>query len=247
VVDLLAEKDDVLTKAAQRLIRLFPSNRFYKPLQAYWQKTTMSDEELSQMAEAAVYYYFNRIVEYQGSFPLDEQSRGWVQGNYDNGQAWVDRAAAKDNSNRLLGAMLDYARGAVLWDRKEEEAGMYFRRMLDVIRTSDESYPFNPQHIATALAVVNDPGQVTKVPASSRPYNAGERRKLSAKVFQSEAGQIKLYALPHIQSKELAKVGADASARMILHAEGWDLLRVGAQLGWAQRTAPTIATADAVH
>lgn len=236
VVDLLDEANDDLRKAAQRLVRLFPSYHFYKPLQAYLKKATTTNNEVSLMAEGAAYYFYNRIVEFQGSFPLDDKSREWIKGNYENGQAWIERVAARDASDRILGAMLDYARASVLWDwgRKETEAAVYFRKMLETVRSLDVSYPVNPQHIGTALAVTNGFSS-TKVPASARPYAPDDRRKLSGTSFVAVDNQISLFSVPDASSKELGKVPVDALARMILRAETWDLVQVGKSLGWAER------------
>ena len=243
VVDLLDHPDENLRKAAQRLLRLFPSNRFYKPIQDYLKKASVSDEQLSFMTEAAAFYFYNRIVELQGAFPLDDRSRKWIEGNYDNGYAWVERAAARDPDHRIFKAMLDYARGSVLWDwnRREDEGLGSYRKMLDTIRSLNITYPVNPQHIATALAVTNG-FPSTKVPGSARPYAPDDERKLSGRDFINTGNLIRFFALPETPSKELGKAPLDASGRMILRAETWDLVQVGRILGWIERQPPKTAT-----
>jgi hypothetical protein len=232
-----------LRKAAQRLVRLFPSNRFYKPIQDYLKKAAITNEQLSWMAEAAAFYFYNRIAEFQGSFALEDSGRKWIEGNYENGKAWVEKAAARDPDHRILGAMLDYARASVLWDwdRKEKDANEYYKRMLETIRSLDASYPLNPHHVAAALAVTNG-YPVSRVPDTTRPYAPDDRRKLTGTAYETDKKkQITLFALPDDTSKKVADIASELKGRMILRTDNWDLVQVAKNLGWAERKPVTTA------
>ena len=58
----MSDNEDV-RKAAQRLLKLFPVNRFFFPLQSYLKRTDITDEQFNKLNEAAMYFYYNRIIE----------------------------------------------------------------------------------------------------------------------------------------------------------------------------------------
>ncbi len=71
VVSLLCNADTSTRRAAQRLMKLYPSNSFYAPLQKLSKPGNDANCDSEFIAELAVNYFYNRIVEYDGSFPLD--------------------------------------------------------------------------------------------------------------------------------------------------------------------------------
>jgi hypothetical protein len=234
VVALLCSRDEEVRLAAQRLLKLYPSNNFYQHIQALLKQGEFDKCKLAFVAETAVNFFYNRLVEYDGTFALDKDSRGWIDGNYKDGVEWVKRAAAEDPSHGIFRAMLDYARGLVLWDHGEQAAALpYFNQMLDAVRSSSGIYPSNPQHIAVAVKLVNVP-RAAKLPDSAKPYAPGERRPI-ARTYMVSGGMVSLRAVPEPSAKQVGKVGPDSTARMYLRAEGWDLIQVGDQIGWAQR------------
>jgi hypothetical protein len=76
VVDSVCSADEDVRRAAQRLLKLYPSNRFYLRLQALPKQPGLAKCGASFATETAAYYFYNRIVEYDGRFALDRQ------GNY---------------------------------------------------------------------------------------------------------------------------------------------------------------------
>lgn len=235
IVALLCSKDEDVRRAAQRLLKLYPSNNFYPyvkslPKQGDWDKCS-----LAFVSETAVNYFYNRIVEYDGTFALDKDSRAWIDGNYKDGLEWVRRAAAENPAHGIFSSMIDYARGLVLWDHGDHAAALpYFNQMLDEIRSSGGVYPSNPQHIATALKLINEPRRASRTTEPVKPYGSGERRSMS-RTYALSAGMVSLFALPDGSSKQVGRVKPDATARMYLRSGEWDLLQAGDQIGWARR------------
>ena len=94
VVSLLCSTDIHTRKASQRLLRVFPSDNFRQPIQNV---QIPSDCDAIFLSQSAVYYFYNRLVEYDGKFSLDQESIRWLDRNYADGGAWVKRAVAKDS------------------------------------------------------------------------------------------------------------------------------------------------------
>jgi hypothetical protein len=70
IVSLLCSAHAANRNASQRLLRLYPSNNFYQSIQALPKQPKC---DLGFVSESATYYFYNRIVEYDGTFPLDRQ------------------------------------------------------------------------------------------------------------------------------------------------------------------------------
>ena len=58
--------------------------------------------DLIFVAQSAVFYFYNRIVEYDGTFTLSQANRTWLDGNYNDGSDWVKFAVAKDPNQSLV-------------------------------------------------------------------------------------------------------------------------------------------------
>jgi hypothetical protein len=235
VVDSLCSADEDVRRAAQRLLKIYPSNYFYGPLQALPSQANFDKCEISFVAETATYYFYNRIVEYDGTFTLNKQNLAWINENYAEGSDWARRAEAQDGSAVIFTAMLDYARGLVLWDHDEKKgASASLNQMIDSIRASNRIYPSNPQHIATALRLIHNLRNPKSLNAAT-VFNPPDRGTVSTGYAISESA-VSLYAVPE-SGKPIGKMKSDATARIYLRLDNWDLLEGGGQIGWAQRAA----------
>ena len=224
--------------AAQRLLRLLPAGNFYQWLESLPKSNTFEACDISFVAETAIYYYYNRIVEYDGSFPLDKATRGWLDGNYNDGVAWIKLAASKLHRFDVYSALLDFGYGLVLWDHNDKlRAQGYFRNMLKTVQSSKDVYPSNPHHIAVALREVFEPGYHGQL-APAGNYDPNEIEKIGSN-YVSDGRVIVLFAIPDKSGKSIGKVETGHAARVYLRSVRWDLLQARGQLGWAQRTAAT--------
>jgi hypothetical protein len=235
IVSQLCSADQDSRSASQRFLRLYPSDNFYQSIQDL---SKLTNCDLIFTSESAIYYFYNRIVEYDGTFTLDAASVSWLQGNYDDGGNWVKLASAKDPSQGVFGALLDFGYGLVLWDRgpgNQAAAISHFRSMLQIIGSSNGIYPSNPGHIATALNKLNDPSSTSKTAASATPYNANGLHPVSGN-YITNGTSVALFALPETTSKHIGDVDSNGNVRIYLRANNWDLAQAGALIGWAQRT-----------
>ena len=179
IITLLCSGNDDVRRAAQRLLKLYPSDNFYRHLKSLPKQEGLDKCDLEFVSETAVFYFYNRIVEYDGTFALDKRSRDWIEGNYSDGATWVTKAITRDPSYRIFTSMLDHAYGLVLWDHSDQvEALPHFRKMIDVIRLSNRVYPSNPRHIGIALRIINEPRNMSKTAKTASPY-VGERQAIS--------------------------------------------------------------------
>ncbi len=244
VVDSLCSADEDVRRAAQRLLKIYPSNHFYAPLQALPTRINFNKCEVSFVAETATYYFYNRIVEYDGTFKLTKQNLTWINENYAYGSDWAKRAEAQDGSAGIFTAMLDFARGLVLWDHDEKkDALVSLNQMIDSIRASNRIYPSNPQHIATALRLIHDPRNSNSLNTATA-FNPPDRSGVSTGYAITESA-VSLYAAPE-SAKQIGKMKSDATAHIYLRLEkpgseangsAWDLLEGEGQIGWARRAA----------
>jgi hypothetical protein len=235
-VQILCSTDADSRAAAQRLLRSFPADDFYKPLQNLQRQSSCMFA-----SESAVYYFYNRIVEYDGKFSLDATSINWLNGNYDDGGGWVKLSSAKESNQDVFGALLDFAYGVTLWDRgpnspaNQANGLSHFRLMLQTLGSSKGIYPSNPHHIAIALKALNNPDLTSKTASSAAPYSTSALHPVSGNYITSGTG-VRLFALPDTSSKQIGNVSGVGSVRIYLRAENWDMVQAGAQFGWAQRT-----------
>jgi hypothetical protein len=240
VVDSLCSTDEDVRRAAQRMLKLYPSNHFYTFLQALPKEPNFDRCKVAFVSETAAYYFYNRIVEYDGTFTLDKGSVKWIDENHAEGTEWAKRGEAQDGAFGEFAAMLDYARGLVLWDHGEKkDASASFNQMIDAIRTSSRIYPSNPQHIATALRLIHDPALSSKSVHAAVVLNPPDRRPV-AKAYVITEGAVNLFAVPD-SPKLIGKMKSDAIARVYLRLNNWDLLEAGGQIGWARRVVTSAA------
>jgi hypothetical protein len=241
VVESLCSSDGDVRRAAQRLLKLYPSNHFYLTLQALPTQPGFDRCRMGFIAETAAYYFYNRIVEYDGTFALDERSQAWISQNHADGTDWAKRGEAQDGPLPLFTAMLDYARGLVLLDHGErKEALTSFNLMIDAIRTSGRIYPSNPQHIASALRLTQDPGSDAKALQAGLALIPPDRRPV-AKAYVVTVGIVTLFAVPDTSAKPVGKLKSDAVANVYLRASNWDLVEGAGQIGWARRVLASAA------
>ena len=241
VIESLCSSDEDVRRAAQRLLKLYPSNHFYPILQALPKQPNFDRCRMDFIAETAAYYFYNRIVEYDGTFALDKGSRAWISQNYADGNDWAKRGEAQDGTVPLFTAMLDYARGLVLVDHGErKDALASFNLMIEAIRTSGRIYPSNPRHIATALRLTQDPGHNAKVLQGALALIPPDRRPV-AKTYVVTEGFVPLFALPDTSAKSVGKMTSDAVAHVYLQLSNWDLVEGGGQIGWARRVIASAA------
>jgi hypothetical protein len=241
VVDTLCSTDEDVRRAAQRLLKIYPSNRFYVRLQALPKQSGFAKCGASFITESAAYYFYNRIVEYDGTFALDKQASAWIAQNYADGSEWTKRGEAQDSTLGAFTAMLDYARGLILWDHGDKREGAAsFNQMIDAIRTSGRIYPSNPNHIADALRLVHDPARMTKPSRAAVVLNPSERHPV-AKTYVIADGAVNLYAAPEGPARQVGKVKPEAVALTYLRSNAWDLLEGGGQIGWARRVITSAA------
>jgi hypothetical protein len=240
VVDLLCSADEDNKAAAQRLLRLFPSDNFSQSIENLGKR---ADCDLIYVPETAIYYYYNRIVEYDGTFAVDKESRDWLENNYSRGRIWLKLLSDRMPTDDVFGAVLDYAYGITLWDRgdvvNQKNALSYFTSMLNTVHSSNGSYPLNKAHIAIALAILNDPKTKLKTLESAVPYKSGGLFSVSGNYIASGT-DIVLFALPEPGSKEVGKMAADARVRIYMRTDEWDLVQAAAQIGWAQRVPTSV-------
>ena len=200
IVDLLCSTDADSRIASQRLLRSFPADNFYQPIQTL-RKHNSCDLVFVFVSQSAVYYFYNRIVEYDGKFALDAKSINWLNGNYADGGDWVTRASGKDPTQDVFGALLDYGYGITLWDRgptdpvNRASGSSHFRLMLKTLGSSKGIYPSNPAHIAIALNEINNPGVTSTIASSATRYNAGALHPVSGNYITHGTGAT-LFALP---------------------------------------------------
>jgi hypothetical protein len=240
VVDALCSPDEDVKRAAQRLVKLYPSNHFYARLQELPLEPDFAKCPASFVAETAAYYFYNRIVEYDGTFGLDRQGSAWIDENYKDGRAWTKRGE-EDAAFGNFAAMLDYARGLVLWDHGDKSrAATAFNQMIDSLRDASRLYPSNPQHIATALKLIHDPARNAKRTGDTVTFASPAPRPV-AKAYVIADGGVTLYAVPDPTARQIGKMSSDANARVYLRLSNWDLLEGGGQIGWARRAVTTAA------
>ena len=242
VVSLLCSIDTNSRTASQRLLRTFPADSFFQPLQTL-QKQTGCD--LLFVSESAIYYYYNRIVEYDGTWILDATSLDWLTDNYKTGGGWVTLATTKDPSHDVFGALLDFAYGLDFWDRTNSTASQtnsvpYFQSMLKMLGSSKGIYPSNPAHIAIALRAVNSPTVSSKTMDSATPFKASVLQPVGGNYIADAADNIALFALPEMSSKTVGNLSSHSSVRIYMRADSWDLVQAGPQIGWAQRTVTSV-------
>ena len=193
------------------------------------------------LAQSAVYYFYNRLVEYDGKFPLDEESNRWLHTNFTDGDNWVKIAMAKDPSQDVFRAMLDYGYGITLWDRgpnspKDQASGLsHFETMLKTLGSSKGIYPSSPFHIAAALRVTNDPGVRSASAASATRYNTSSLHSANGN-YITHGTSITLFSLPDVASKKIGSLNSNDTVRIYLRSENWDMVQAGSKFGWAQRT-----------
>ncbi len=235
VVESLCSSDEDVRRAAHRLLKLYPSNRFYPILQALPKQPDFNRCRIGFIAEAAAYYFYNRIVEFDGTFALDDKSHDWISQNYADGVEWVKRGEAQESPFPLFTAMLDYARGLVLLDHGERKDSLTsFDQMIGAIRTSGRIYPSNPRHIATALRLTQDPGHNAKALQAAVAVIPPDHRSV-AKAYIVNEGAAPLFALPDNSARQIGKMKSDVVANVYLRANNWDLVEGGGQIGWARR------------
>jgi hypothetical protein len=246
VVESLCSPDEDVRRAAQRLLKLYPSNHFYPILQALPKQSNFDRCRPGFIAETAAYYFYNRLVEYDGTFALDKASQAWIDQNYADGSDWAKRGEAQDGQAPLFAAMLDYARGLVLIDHgNRKDALSSFNAMIEAIRTTGRIYPSNPQHIAAALRLTQDPGRSPKALQGALALIPPDRHPV-AKTYVISEGVVPLFALPDTSARSVGKMASDAVARVYLQlaasagasngdAVSWDLVEGGGQIGWARR------------
>jgi hypothetical protein len=241
IVDSLCSMDEDVRRAAQRLLKLYPSNRFYSHLQALPKQPGFAKCGVSFATETAAYYFYNRIVEFDGTFALDKQASAWIAENYADGRQWTERGEAQDNALGAFTAMLSYARGLVQWDHgQKKEGSASFNEMIDTIRTSGRIYPSNPNHIADALRLIHDPARTTKPPRAAVVSNPPDRHPV-AKAYVLTDSAVSLYAAPEGPARQVGTMKPDATARIYLRSNAWDLLEGGGQIGWARRVITSAA------
>jgi hypothetical protein len=241
VVESLCSSDEDTRRAAQRLLKLYPSSHFYPTLQALPKQPGSDRCRMGFIAETAAYYFYNRIVEYDGTFALEKGSQEWISQNYTDGTDWAKRGEAQDGPLPLFAAMLDYARGLVLFDHGEKKDALAsFNLMIEALRTSGRIYPSNPQHIATALRLTQDPGHNAKALQSALAMIPPDRRQV-AKAYVVTEGIVTLFAVPDTSAKPVGKMKSDAVANVYLRASNWDLVEGGGQIGWARRVLASAA------
>jgi hypothetical protein len=239
-VDSLCSTDEDVRRAAQRLLKVYPSNHFYAHLQALAKQANFDKCKVAFLAETAAYYFYNRIVEYDGTFTLDNQSLAAIEENRRDGAEWAKRGEAQDASFGLFAAMLDYARGLVLWDHGEKkDASAAFNQMIDRVRTANRIYPSNPQHIAAALRLVHDPAHPPQSLRGAVVFNPPDRLA-AARAYVVSDGAITLHVAPE-SSKQTGRMKSDATVRLYLRVNHWDLLEGGGQIGWARRVVASAA------
>jgi len=237
VVGLLCSADPRTRNASQRLLRVFPSDNFHQRINSLQARSNECDAIF--LAQSAVYYFYNRLVEYVGKFPLDEESIRWLHNNFTDGDNWVKIAVAKDSSQDVFRAMLDYGYGITLWDRgpndpKNQASGLsHFETMLKTLGSSKGVYPSSPFHIATALRETSDPNAANA--ASATRYNASSLHPANGNYIIHETS-IKLFSSPDVASKKIGSMNSSETERIYLRSENWDMVQAGSKFGWAQRT-----------
>jgi hypothetical protein len=241
VIESLCSSDEDVRRAAQRLLKLYPSDHFYQTLQALPKETGFDRCRRGFIVETAAYYFYNRIVEYDGTFALDKAGQAWISQNYVDGTNWAKRGDAQDGPLPLFTAMLDYARGLVLLDHGERKNGLVsFNLMIDAIRSSGQIYPSSPHHIASALRLTQDPGHNAKALQAALAVLPPDRRPV-AKVYVVTEGFVPLFAVPDASAKSVGKMKSDVVANVYLRANDWDLVEGGGQIGWARRVLTSAA------
>ena len=237
VVSSLCSADPRTRNASQRLLRVFPSDNFHQPINSLQARSNECDAIF--LAQSAVYYFYNRLVEYVGKFPLDEESIRWLHNNFTDGDNWVKIAVAKDSSQDVFRAMLDYGYGITLWDRgpndpKNQASGLsHFETMLKTLGSSKGVYPSSPFHIATALRETSDPNAANA--ASATRYNASSLHPANGNYITHETS-ITLFSSPDVASKKIGSMNSNETVRIYLRSENWDMVQAGSKFGWAQRT-----------
>ena len=237
VVSLLCSANPGTRNASQRLLRVFPSDNFHQPINSLQARSNECDAIF--LAQSAVYYFYNRLVEYVGKFPLDEESVRWLRNNFADGDNWVKIAVSKDPSQDVFRAMLDYGYGITLWDRgpndpKNQAGGLsHFETMLKTLGSSKGVYPSSPFHIATALRETSDPNAATA--ASATRYDANSLHPANGNYITHEAS-ITLFSSPDVASKKIGSMNSNETVRIYLRSENWDMVQAASKFGWAQRT-----------
>ena len=235
VVKSLCSPDEDVRRAAQRLLKLYPSEHFYPTLQTLPKQPWSDRCQMGFIVETAVYYFYNRIVEYDGTFALDKASRVWISENYAAGNGWAKIGEAQDGASPLFSAMLDYACGVILLDRGEKKDALAsFNQMINAIRTTGRIYPSNPQHIATALRLTQNSPFNAKTLLAALAVTPPERRRL-ANAYLLNDGSASLFAVPSSEGNPIGKISSDTTAHLYLRLNNWDLLEGGGQIGWAAR------------
>jgi len=241
VIESLCSSDEDVRRAAQRLLKLYPSDHFYPILQALPKQPGFDRCRTGFIVETAAYYFYNRIVEYDGTFALDKEGQAWISQNYVDGTDWAKRGETRDGPLPLFTAMLDYARGLVLLDHGERKNGLVsFNLMIDAIRSSGKIYPSSPHHIASALRLTQDPGHNAKALQAALAVLPPDRRPV-AKAYVVTEGFVPLFAVPDTLAKSVGKMKSDAVANVYLRASNWDLVEGGGQIGWARRVLTSAA------
>lgn len=239
VVNVLCAADADSRSAAQRLLRSFPADSFYAPLQKL---KNQGNCKFAYVYEAAIFYFYNRIVEYDGTWTLNDNDRKWLNDNVNDGNNWVRLAVSQEARDDACAALLNFGYGLDLWDRtgdsrSQTDAKQQFQSMLTTLGSSKGFYPSNSAHIAIALAAINNQGsssKIFKVADSATRFAANILHPTTGNYVTGAAG-ITMFAVPDATTKPVDTINAAGNVRIYLRVTGWDLVQAGTKFGWSQR------------
>lgn len=235
---------DALREQALLFVRTLPSNSIEDRLTKIARDIDSLPQPYKERhAIAAIYFYYNRIVEYLNEPPGNPlQERLMIRAEIGKYTArvtpWLRDPLFSNGNASSYRAMIAYATAIVEREKKltNEQGRANFAKMLAELKSSSDGYPSNFLHIAQALAFVDG--------AQSQPIL--ERIKKSqnyppAVFLEDKAGNstAELFAGPGDFSKIADKFKPDRNVRLLMRFNEWDMVLGNGQVGWMRRQANT--------
>jgi hypothetical protein len=250
VVTRLMSDNQATRDAALRLIKLFPTYEFYYPLNGYFALSDkqLSDTQFSRVVDSAIWFFYERIVEKQGSYPLNQKAIEWIDGNFEQGKKWASKADTKLNDGNPRIAMLYFAEGIVYFSRPDknnrDRAHNNFQKFITTVSYEQNLcyYKYNLQHIATALSAIAQPDYSISFADAAKLYRCDPA--LSTSYVSDGNGSLTLRSRPSENATIVAHLDNNSQMVRVLGVEGWDLVqntKKTDEFGWTKKTSPKSA------
>jgi hypothetical protein len=251
LIDLLRD-DDQARRETETLLRAYPHDEFHELFQnQYNQINSLSADVRQTVANAAIGYYYNRVVEQAWSKNIQDS----LNVELDRGLRWtekltgVERAVARarlfyGRAHSLLQITTNKSRPAEVGERIQSD----FKELVRLTPEEMSGYPY-PHHLARAVAYVNG------TPQDARAYErvnttrydrvpGGKPSKADVITYESS---LNLRVLPRPETTVLKILSTGDAIRVLMTYVGeaggkkdaWDFVATPSGAGWLKRQTST--------